>query len=94
MAVDQEGNRRIISGFEETANYFQEYLDSYKSTGSACCSYDSLEVTPVGERAALAAVTWSLRNAAGVEINSWRESYCVLRNNGQMLAYASVDHAV
>jgi hypothetical protein len=93
LSVDHNGNRRVFSKFEETAKYFQEHLDSYKSSGSKSCSYDSLEVTPIGERGALAAVTWSLRNAAGSEINTWRESYCVLRNSGQMLAYASIDHA-
>jgi hypothetical protein len=93
LSVELNGNRRVFSQFVETAKYFQEHLDSYKSSGSKSCSYGSLEVTPIGGRGALAAVTWSLRDAAGSAISDWRESFCVLRINGQILAYASIDHS-
>lgn len=93
LSVGQNGNPRVFSQFEETATYFQEYLNSYKSSGCESCCYHALEVIPVGARGALATVTWSLRDAVGSEINTWRESYCVQRNDGQMLAYASIDHA-
>jgi Pyridoxamine 5'-phosphate oxidase len=93
FSVDSNGSRRVFSGFEETAHYFQEHLNNYSSSGSKSCRYNSLEVIPIGEDGALATVTWSLMDAAGNAINVWRESYCVLRNKGKMLAYASIDHA-
>ena len=93
LAVDQHGNQKVFDGPEDTAKYFQVHLDSYKSTGSESCRYQLLEVVPVGAQGALASVTWRLENADGKEISSWRESYCVSRHSGQMLAYASIDHA-
>lgn len=93
LAVDQYGNQRVFEGPEDTALYFQEHLDRYKSGGCESCSYHSLEVVPMGTLGALTSVTWSLTNADGKETSSWRESYCVSRKNGRMLAYASIDHA-
>ena len=93
LAVDQHGNQKVFDGPEDTATYFQEYLDGYKFDGSKSCSYQSLEVEPIGTLGAIASVTWSLTSADGNEISSWRESYCVSRKNGKMLAYASIDHA-
>jgi hypothetical protein len=93
LVVDQHGSQSVFEGPEDTAVYFQEYLDGYKSGGSESCSYQSLEVVAIGTLGALASVPWSLTNADGEEINSWRESYCVSRKNGQMLVYASIDHA-
>lgn len=93
LAVDQHGNQSVLDCTKDTARYFQNYLDEYKSSGSESCSYKDLEVVPIGKLGALASVTWTLRNAEGVKISSWRESYCVLRKSGQISAYASVDHA-
>lgn len=93
LAVDQHGDQSVFERPEDTATYFQKHLDRYKSDGCESCSYQSLEVFPIGRLAALASVKWSLTNADGKEISSWRESYCVSRKNGEMLAYASIDHA-
>jgi hypothetical protein len=48
---------------------------------------------PMGELSALVTVTWRLHDARGGELGSWRESYCVLRENGKLLACTSIDHA-
>jgi hypothetical protein len=93
LAVDQHGDQSIFDSPDDTAMYFQEHLDAYKSGGSESCSYQSLDVVPMGSLGALASVTWSLTTADGNEISSWRESYCVSRKDGKMLAYASIDHA-
>ena len=94
LAVDQHGIQSVFSSPEDTAMYFQGHLERYKSSGAESCRYHSLEVVPIGTLGALASVTWSLASAHGSEISSWRESYCVSRKNGQMLAYASIDHAI
>ncbi len=93
LAVDQHGNQSVFDGPEDTATYFQKHLDGYKSEGSKSCSYQSLEVEPIGSLGAIASVTWSLTGSDENVIASWRESYCVSRKNGEMLAYASIDHA-
>ena len=92
MAVDQHGNQRVFDTPKDTSDYFQEHLDRYRSGGSETCSYRFLEVVPIGALGALLSVTWSLENADGNEISCWRESYGVLRKNGRLLAYASIDH--
>ena len=93
VAIDQHGNQKVLICDRETATYFQGYLDNYKSRGSESCCYEDLEVVPMGSLAALISVTWTLKNAEGVGIESWRESYCVLRKGGQLRASVSVDHA-
>lgn len=93
LAVDEQGNQRVFSGPEDTGKYFQGHLDRYKSDGSERCSYELLEVMALGLHGALVSVTWRLENAAGRKTSSWRESYCVSRKDGQLKAYASIDHA-
>lgn len=94
LAVDQDGNQRVFENTEATARYFQQHLDNYQSSGSESCRYHSLEVTPIGTQGALVTVTWSLRDPQDCERSTWRESYCVLSNNGKMSAHTSIDHAV
>jgi hypothetical protein len=91
--VDQFGSQSVFDGPEATAGYFQQHLDNYRSSGSESCSYHSLNIMPMGELSALVTVTWRLHDARGGELGSWRESYCVLRENGKLLACTSIDHA-
>ncbi len=93
LAVDQHGSRRVFDNARETARYFQQHLDHYRSIGTVYCSYQALEIVPAGELSALATVTWSLHGADGHELSRWRESYCVVRSAGGLLACASIDHA-
>lgn len=93
MAVDEQGKSRVFAATEDTAVYFQEHLDRYQSIGSKSCGYHTLKIVPLGKKSALVTVTWSLKNVDSIEISCWRESYCVSRHNGKLLAYASIDHA-
>lgn len=93
MAVDTSGNGRVFNSAPETAAYFQEFLDEYHRSGSRTCSYESMEAVPIGCLAAVVSVKWVLHSADGSETTSWSESYCVSREHGKMLAYASMDHA-
>ena len=94
LAVDQHGNQRVFNGAKAIASYFQHHLDNYKSIGSASCSYEALEIIPVGALSALVTVTWRLQGADGHELSTWRESYCVLqKEGGKLFACASIDHA-
>ena len=91
MAINSEANSTILESPAHTARYFQKFLDDYKSNGSKSCRYDFLEVVPIGSSGALLSVKWSLQHSAGENIDSWNESYCVLRTTEGMLAYVSID---
>ena len=93
LAVDQHGQTRAFDNAKATASYFQHHLDNYKTIGSDSCSYEALEVVPIGTPSALVTVTWRLQGADGHELSNWRESYCVLRKEGGMVACSSIDHA-
>lgn len=94
LAVDATGESNVFSTTTDIADYFQSYLDSYKSDGCVSCSFHDLEEFATGSNSAVLTVSWKLLRADKTEVSSWRESYNVLRLNNEIRAYASVDHAL
>ncbi len=93
LAVTADGTSKVLSTSTEIADYFQQYLNDYRSSGCQSCVFQDLETVAIGSNAALFTVTWQLFGNEGAEISSWRESYNVVKSNNNMVAYSSVDHA-
>jgi hypothetical protein len=71
-----------IHGFqsrEEIARFFQGVADTYQGEGSTSGTMHDLEVIPIGERSALATVTWKNLRPDGSVARQWRQSYNVVR---------------
>jgi hypothetical protein len=54
-------------------------LDTYKNQGLASTNMYDLMVVPIGDRSALASMTWKAVDADGSPIREWRQSYNVIR---------------
>jgi len=80
-AVTMRGDGSI-HGFQsrtEIAQFFQGVVDTYRGEGGIGGTMHDLEVVPIGERSALATVTWKNLQAGGSVARQWRQSYNVVR---------------
>jgi hypothetical protein len=91
-SLNSDGVHQVFGTHEQIGQYFQGFLNKYYEQGCRSCRFKELEVVPLGQRSALASVTWELlRNDRSVA-STWRESYNLTRSNGEFLIYASTDH--
>ena len=79
ITVRGDGSIHCLQSHEELARFFQGVLDTYKSQGSGGTTMRDLVVVPIGERSALATMTWKMLRADGSLIREWRQSYNVVR---------------
>jgi hypothetical protein len=79
VTVRGDGSIHCLQSHEELARFFQGVLDTYKSQGSDGTTMHDLVVVPIGERSALATMTWKMLRADGSPIREWRQSYNVVR---------------
>jgi hypothetical protein len=93
MAIQSDGSARVFASQADIVAYFQGVLDDYRNLGCVGCRYDALQTHALGANAALATVTWILEKTGGAVISSWRESYNLVRVEGELKVRASVDHA-
>ena len=77
----------------ETGAYFQRVVNAYHAKGCRSCRYTALETFPLGERCAVATVTWELLAEDSSTLGAWRESYNLCLVESKFMVYASTDHA-
>lgn len=92
LAMHVDGSTGLFAKHEEIGSYFQRIVDSYHQQGCRSCRYADLEVFPLGERCAVASVTWELLREDGSVLSAWRESYNLSRTADGLRIFASVDH--
>ncbi len=82
-----DGSIHCLQSREELARFFQGVADTYYKDGYRSGRFKDLQVTPIGERSALATMDWELQRADGSVIRAWRQSYNVVRvgNGWQIL---------
>jgi len=92
--VTVRGDRSIhcLQSREELAHFFQGVLDTYRGQGSAGTTMHDLVVVPIGDRSALATMTWKMLGADGSSIREWRQSYNVVRLSGGWRILVSTFH--
>ena len=71
----------------------QALLDGYREGGCVSCQWSDLELTRMGNRSALAAVSWTLLRQEGSSLAAWRQSYCLAPSLGGPKIFASAMHA-
>ena len=82
----------VFNSRSELAEYFQSYLDEYRSLGCRECRYSDLAVNWLGSECAVASVTWNLVDLSGASVSSWSESYLLTFADGRATALATGDH--
>ena len=91
IPVTSSGEAKTLNSHSEISSYFQGYLDTYKEKGVVACTFKDFEWLQIGENAFVAIVTWLLTDENDGVIISWRESYNLLRQEGQLLVYSSAN---
>ena len=92
VAIDGEGAQRLLKTRAEIGNYFQGFLNDYRAKGSTSCRYDELEIVAMGSTSALLTVSWELMNDLKAVVQTWRESYVVVRLSAGLFVTTSIDH--
>jgi hypothetical protein len=93
VSANATGELRVFADQGAIAEYFCTVLAGYRQQGCTACSYDHLQIVPMGANAALATVCWRLFNHAGQQLGCWTESYNLLRLAQGLRIFASTDHA-
>jgi hypothetical protein len=93
MAVDAQGATRVLARHAEISDYFVAVVAGYRQRGVQSCRYGGLQCAPVGTQACLATVGWELLGSDGAVVQSWRESYSLVHQDGAWRVVASFDHA-
>ncbi|MEH6556980.1 MAG: hypothetical protein V7459_02495 [Oceanicoccus sp.] len=92
VVIDQNGTISSYDSSKAISEYFQVYLDEYKSKGVVSCVFSDLETVQINACSFLATVSWELLSSSGVVVANWRESYSLVRTQGELKAFATYDH--
>ena len=92
VAVRAGGSMSCLLTRTEVARYFQSVVDGYFGEGCRSCRYKDIEVVPIGSQSALGTVTWDLLREDGRILTTWRESYNLVRREGGLRIFVSIDH--
>ena len=79
VTVRGDGSIHCLQSHRELAQFFQGVLDTYRGQGSTGTTMHDLLVVPIGDRSALATMTWKMLAADGSSIREWRQSYNMIR---------------
>ena len=93
MAVQSNGAAEVHVSCESIRGYFQSVLNEYRQRGWSGCRYAELCIYEMGSNAAVGTVSWELTGPGNKVISSWRESYHLVRQEGQWKIRVSTDHA-
>ena len=74
-----DGSIHCFRSREEIVRFFQGVADTYKGEGTKGATMHDLVAVPMGERSALATLTWKNLRADGSVARQWRQSYNVVR---------------
>jgi hypothetical protein len=87
-----DGSLHCFQSREETARFFQGVVDTYRAEGAKSGTMHDLQVTPLGDRSALATVTWKNLRPDGSTARQWRQSYNLVRFNDSWRILATTFH--
>ena len=93
VAHRRDGSLVALTAREDVLRYYQAALDNYHRNGCRSCRWLDLEVTPMGSRSMLAAVTWELLREDGSVVSRWRQSYGLSQSEAGPKIFASSMHA-
>jgi hypothetical protein len=74
-----DGSIHCFQSREEIVRFFQGVADTYKGEGTEGATIHDLVAVPIGERSALATLTWKNLRADGSVARQWRQSYNLVR---------------
>jgi hypothetical protein len=92
LAFHSDGSADVFLSSADTAAYFQRILSAYHAKGCRSCGYKELEIVPLGQRCAVATVTWELLADNLLVLESWRESYTLSLVEDRFMIFTSIDH--
>lgn len=93
LACRADGSSETLPDAATTGQYFDRIVTGYHELGVRSCTHRDLEITDVGGRHTLATVTWDLLDDGGVAVVTWRESYLLVDEAGELLVRTSIDFA-
>ena len=74
-----DGSIHCFQSREEIVRFFQGVANTYKGEGTQAATLHDLVAVSMGERSALATLTWKNLRADGSVARQWRQSYNVVR---------------
>jgi uncharacterized NTF2-like protein DUF6841 len=74
-----DGSIHCFQSREEIVRFYQGVADTYKGEGATGGTATDIVAIPLGERSALATVTWTNLRADRSVARKWRQSYNVVR---------------
>lgn len=74
-----DGSIHCFQSREEIAKFFQGVVDAYRAEGATGGTPHDIVAISIGERSALATVTWKSLRPDGSVARQWRQSYNLVR---------------
>ena len=93
VALRSDGAAVPLTTHDDIVKYYQAAFDGYRQRGCVACRWNELAMTGMGNKSAVAAVTWTLLRQDGSSLATWRQSYCIASSIDGPKIYASATHA-
>ena len=74
-----DGSIHCFRSHDEIARFFQGVVDTYRREGAVGGTPHDITAVAIGERSALATVTWKNLRPDGSVARQWRQSYNIVR---------------
>jgi hypothetical protein len=92
VTVRADGTVHIFQSREEIERFFAGVQRAYDLEGAKRWNIVSLDVKPIGGQSALITPDWQMLRDDGSVVRGWRQSYNVVRVNGQFRVLVSTFH--
>ena len=92
VAMRRDGSLECVQSRADVERFFQAAVDGYYRDGCRTCRFRDLDVVPMGGRSVLGTVTWELLRDDGRVLQTWRQSYNLVRTAQGWQIFASTYH--
>lgn len=90
--VSRDGDLWLCESEADIIDYFQSLLDRHNSQGVKACKCADIQFASIGDGCFMASVTWTMVNKEDEAVSHWRESYNLIRKDGELKIFTSIDH--
>src|SRR3954471_20331156 len=94
LKIHGDGSIECLATNQELRAFFQRLMVNYQARDGSDSGghFDAFDVLPIGHQAALASLTWELRQKDGIVYRRFRRSYNLVRSGTEWKIVAATAH--
>ena len=92
MSVRADGTIQSLATNKDAEDFFPQVIEVWRKEGYHSFTISDFEVVKLGSTSVIVTFTWEMLDINASLIRQWRQSYNLLKNNGQWKVLLSTFH--